>query len=318
MRSGPNATTICERRRAARGVVFQCTPAVRDHELAASPLWPLISPVRRGAHLAPSLPRPGTAMLGTCGCVRRPPSRQLKLSPRLSRALGDAAVFFSCVCLVLDRSRARDTARGGWRGAGAGSPLQLQRARALACDRGASRSEIRVASSGIRGRASCADLFEPGRHVSRWSEITAPRRVSSLRFTPRSRPGAGAGSQCARTAPIRSRSEYRVRHAMFESTRIYACAGPSRSADALRFIGMSWDITEQHPCGKPYPGRGGVRGLLRNTLRRQATPPGWSTARGHNTSYNQLFAVAVNMPPRIVAKPAHGGECSATWLNQLY
>lgn len=97
----------------------------------------------------------------------------------------------------------------------------------------------------------------------------------------------------ARERPHPFGFEYRVVHSD-GSTRIYA-SQVEQVGDALRFIGMSWDITEQHARGAdPGP-------LLRNTL--EATADGILVVdRARNiTSYNQRFLSLWNIPDQIVA-----------------
>ncbi len=97
----------------------------------------------------------------------------------------------------------------------------------------------------------------------------------------------------AREHPHPFAFEYRVVHDD-GSTRIYA-SQVELVGDALRFIGMCWDITEQHPCeADPGP-------LLRNTL--EATADGILVVdrAGNITSYTQRFLSLWSIPNGVVA-----------------
>jgi signal transduction histidine kinase len=88
--------------------------------------------------------------------------------------------------------------------------------------------------------------------------------------------------------------EYRVVHGD-GSTRIYACQVEPLDG-ALRFIGMIWDITEQHPdVAEAGP-------LLRNTL--EATADGILVVdrAGNITSYNQRFLSLWDIPNELALK----------------
>jgi signal transduction histidine kinase/PAS domain-containing protein len=97
----------------------------------------------------------------------------------------------------------------------------------------------------------------------------------------------------ARARPHPFAFEYRVVHGD-GSTRIYA-SQVEQIGEALRFIGMSWDITEQHPC------EADAGPLLRNAL--EATADGILVVdrAGNVTSYNQRFQSLWNIPNEIVA-----------------
>src|SRR5262249_28682598 len=96
----------------------------------------------------------------------------------------------------------------------------------------------------------------------------------------------------ARERPRPFAFEYRVVH-NDGSTRIYA-SQVEPIGDGRRFIGTTWDITEQHRNAEPGP-------LLRNTL--EATADGILVIdrSGNVTSYNKRFLSLWNIPDEIVA-----------------
>jgi signal transduction histidine kinase len=124
-------------------------------------------------------------------------------------------------------------------------------------------------------------------------ELTGPPDAVLARVHPDDHDRVQALFRDAREQPHPFAFEYRVLHAD-GSTRIYA-SQVEPIDDASRFVGMSWDITEQHPRdADPGP-------LLRNTL--EATADGILVIdrAGNITSYNQRFLFLWSIPSEIVA-----------------
>lgn len=124
-------------------------------------------------------------------------------------------------------------------------------------------------------------------------ELSGPSSAVLARVHPDDRDRVQALFRDARERRHPFAFEYRVLHAD-GSTRIYA-SQVEPIGDASRFIGMSWDITEQHPRDAE-PGL-----LLRNTL--EATADGILVVdrSGKITSYNQRFLSFWNIPNGLVA-----------------
>jgi signal transduction histidine kinase len=124
-------------------------------------------------------------------------------------------------------------------------------------------------------------------------ELSGPPSAFLARVHPEDRDRVLALFRDARERPHPFAFEYRLVHGD-GSTRIYA-SQVEQIGDPLRFIGTSWDITEQHPSdADPGP-------LLRNTL--EATADGILVIdrTGNITSYNQRFLSLWNIPHEIVA-----------------
>jgi signal transduction histidine kinase len=137
----------------------------------------------------------------------------------------------------------------------------------------------------VRASASLAAMLE-------MVELSGPPSAFLARVHPEDRDRVLALFREARERPHPFAFEYRVVHGD-GSTRIYA-SQVERIGDGLRFIGMSWDITEQHPChADPGP-------LLRNTL--EATADGILVVdrTGNITTYNQRFLSLWNIPHETV------------------
>jgi signal transduction histidine kinase len=138
----------------------------------------------------------------------------------------------------------------------------------------------------VRVSASLAAMLE-------MAELSGPPSAFLARVHPDDRERVQALFRSARERPHPFAFEYRVVHSD-GSTRIYA-SQVEQIGGALRFIGMSWDITEQHP-------RDADAGpLLRNTL--EATADGILVVdrASHITSYNQRFLSLWNIPGEIAA-----------------
>jgi signal transduction histidine kinase/PAS domain-containing protein len=142
-------------------------------------------------------------------------------------------------------------------------------------------------TSVVRVSASLALMLE-------LPELTGPPNAFLARVHPDDRDRVQALFREAREQARAFTFEYRVMHSS-GATRIYA-SQVEPIDDASRFIGMSWDITDQQP-------RGGVDAgpLLRNTL--EATADGILVVdrTGHVTTYNQRFLSLWNIPNDIVA-----------------
>ncbi|HEX3479489.1 MAG TPA: ATP-binding protein [Kofleriaceae bacterium] len=124
-------------------------------------------------------------------------------------------------------------------------------------------------------------------------ELSGPPSAFVARVHPDDRDRVLALFRGARERPHPFAFEYRVVHGD-GSTRIYA-SQVEQIGETLRFIGMSWDITEQHPSDAD------AGPLLRNTL--EATADGILVIdrAGNVTSYNQRFLSLWNIPDRMVA-----------------
>jgi signal transduction histidine kinase len=139
----------------------------------------------------------------------------------------------------------------------------------------------------VRVSSSLAAMLE-------MTELSGPPSAFLARVHPDDREQVLALFRDARERPHPFAFEYRVVHTD-GSTRIYA-SQVEPIADASRFIGMCWDITEQHPSCVFDPGP-----LLRNTL--EATADGILVVdRASNiTSYNQRFVALWGIPREVVA-----------------
>jgi signal transduction histidine kinase/PAS domain-containing protein len=146
--------------------------------------------------------------------------------------------------------------------------------------------EWEAAAGVVRVSSSLAAMLE-------MIELSGPPSAFLARVHPDDRDRVLALFRDARERPHPFAFEYRVVHSD-GSTRIYA-SQVEPIADAARFIGMSWDITEQH-SGLSDPGP-----LLRNTL--EATADGILVIdRASNiTSYNQRFVSLWGIPHGVVA-----------------
>src|ERR1044071_9569870 len=138
----------------------------------------------------------------------------------------------------------------------------------------------------VRVSASLAAMLEMG-------ELSGPPSAFLARVHPDDRDRVFALFRDARHRPHPFAFEYRVVHGD-GSTRIYA-SRVEQVGETLRFIGMSWDITEQH-SRDAYAGP-----LLRNTL--EATADGILVVdrTGNITSYNQRFLSLWNIPHEMAA-----------------
>lgn len=134
--------------------------------------------------------------------------------------------------------------------------------------------------------ASLAAMLEMG-------ELSGPPSAFLARVHPDDRDRVFALFRDARERRLPFAFEHRVVHGD-GSTRIYA-SQVEPIGEGLRFIGMSWDITEQHSCDA-YAGP-----LLRNTL--EATADGILVVdrTGNVTSYNQRFLSLWNVPHELAA-----------------
>ncbi|HEX8115234.1 MAG TPA: ATP-binding protein [Kofleriaceae bacterium] len=138
----------------------------------------------------------------------------------------------------------------------------------------------------MRVSSSLAAMFE-------MAELSGPASVFLARVHPDDRDRVQELFREARERPHPFAFEYRVVHTD-GSTRIYASQVEPLDG-ASRFIGMCWDITEQHPCeADPGP-------LLRNTL--EATADGILVIdrAGNITTYNQRFLSLWGIPNELVA-----------------
>lgn len=146
--------------------------------------------------------------------------------------------------------------------------------------------EWEAAAGVVRVSSSLAAMLE-------MIELSGPPSAFLARVHPDDRDRVLALFRDARERPHPFAFEYRVVHSD-GSTRIYA-SQVEPIADASRFIGMSWDITEQHP-GLSDPGP-----LLRNTL--EATADGILVIdrAGNITSYNQRFLSLWGIPHELIA-----------------
>jgi signal transduction histidine kinase len=138
----------------------------------------------------------------------------------------------------------------------------------------------------VRVSASLAAMLE-------MVELSGSPSAFLARVHPDDRDRVFALFRDARHRPHPFAFEYRVVHGD-GSTRIYA-SQVEPVGEALRFIGMSWDITEQH-SRDAYAGP-----LLRNTL--EATADGLLVVdrTGNITSYNQRFLSLWNLPHEMAA-----------------
>lgn len=143
-----------------------------------------------------------------------------------------------------------------------------------------------AAASVVRVSASLAAMLD-------MVELSGPPSVFLARVHPDDHDRVLALFRDARERPHPFAFEYRVVHAD-GSIRIYA-SQVEPIGDAPRLIGMSWDITEQHPReADPGP-------LLRSTL--EATADGILVIdrAGNITSYNQRFLSLWSIPNEVVA-----------------
>lgn len=146
--------------------------------------------------------------------------------------------------------------------------------------------EWEAAAGVVQVSASLAAMLE-------MTELSGPPSAFVARVHPDDHDRVLALFRDARERPHPFAFEYRVVHTD-GSTRIYA-SQVEPIADASRFIGMCWDITEQRPClSDPGP-------LLRNTL--EATADGILVVdrAGNLTSCNQRFLSLWGIPDELVA-----------------
>jgi signal transduction histidine kinase/PAS domain-containing protein len=147
--------------------------------------------------------------------------------------------------------------------------------------------EWNVKTNLVRVSSSLARMLE-------LSELSGPPTAFLARVHPDDRDRVQAEFRTARERHSAFTFEYRVVHAD-GTTRIYA-SDVEPLDDTPRFIGMSWDITTQHPRSvDPGP-------LLRNTL--EATADGILVVdrAGHITSYNQRFLSLWDIPHDLAVK----------------
>ncbi len=145
--------------------------------------------------------------------------------------------------------------------------------------------EWEAASGVVRVSSNLAAMLE-------MAELSGPPSAFLARVHPDDRDRVQALFREAGERPHPFAFEYRVLHTD-GSTRIYA-SQVEPLGGASRFIGMSWDITEQHPReADPGP-------LLRNTL--EATADGILVIdrAGNITSYNQRFLSLWGIPNELV------------------